>query len=99
MLHKHIKRICIISINVYLDFSKANIYADDEHTKIASSDIELIRMIKKEMLNISDWLRTYKQSVNPSPKNEFLAICQQCRTTEFHDFPSLEINDSEMKRV
>ena len=80
-----------------MDFSKANIYADDAHTKITSNDIkELIRMTKKEMLNFSDWLRTYKQSVNPSPKNEFLAIC---RTTEFHDFPSLEINDSEMKRV
>ena len=41
-----------------LEFSKANMYADDTHTTIASNDIaELICMTKKELLNSSDWLR------------------------------------------
>ena len=48
-----------------LDFSKANMYADDTHTTIASNDIrELVRMTKKELLNISDWLRVNKLSAN-----------------------------------
>ena len=38
-----------------LDFSKANMYADDTHTTIASNDIkELVRITKKELLNISN---------------------------------------------
>ena len=61
------------SLHVYLtdfescfEFSKANMYADDRHTTIASSDIaEPIRMTKKELLNIGDWLRVNKLSANP----------------------------------
>ena len=49
-----------------LEFSKANMHADDTQATIASSDIaELIRMKKKELLNISDWLRVSKLSANP----------------------------------
>ena len=49
-----------------LGFSKANTYADETHTKIASNDIkELICMAKKELLNISDWLRANKLNANP----------------------------------
>ena len=49
-----------------LDFSKANMYADDKHTTIASNDIkELVRMTKKELLDISDWLRVNKLNANP----------------------------------
>ena len=48
-----------------LDFSKANMYADDIHTAIASNDIkELVRMTEKELLNISDWLRVNKLSAS-----------------------------------
>ena len=49
-------------------------YADDTHTTIASNDItELIGMTKKEMLNVSDWLRVNKLSVNPQ-KSEYIAL-------------------------
>ena len=48
-----------------LDFSKANMYADDTQTTIASNGIsELVRMTKKELLNISDWPRVNKLSAN-----------------------------------
>ena len=60
---------------LFLEFSKASIYADDTHTKIASSDIaELIRMTKKELINISDWLRVNKLSVNPQKQNSWLLV-------------------------
>ena len=82
-----------------LDFSKANMYADDTHTTIASSDIkELVQMTKTELLNISDWLRVNKLSANPK-KTEFMVIGHQRRKSEIGDFPPLELNDCEIKRV
>ena len=82
-----------------LDFSKANMYADDTHTTIASNDIkELVRMTKKELLNISDWLRVNKLSANPK-KTEFMVIGHQRRINEIDDLPPLKLDDSEIKRV
>ena len=81
-----------------LDISKANMYADDTQT-IASNDIEeLVHLTKKELLNISDWLRVNKLSANPK-KIEFVAIGHQRRINEIDDLPPLELNDSETKRV
>ena len=52
-----------------LEFSKVDVYADDTHTKFASSDIsELISMTKKELLNMRDWLRVTKLRANPQKK-------------------------------
>ena len=82
-----------------LDFSKANMYADDTHTTNASNDIrELVRMTKKELLNISDWLRVNKVSANPK-NTEFMVIGHQRRINEIDDLPPLKLNDSEIKRV
>ena len=82
-----------------LDFSKANMYADDAHTTIASNNIiELIRMTKKVLLNISDWLRVNKLGAN-SKKTEFMVIGHQHRINEIDDLPSLELNECEIKRV
>ena len=82
-----------------LDFSKANMYTDDTDTTISSNDIkELIRMTKKELLNISDWLKVKKLSVNPK-KTEFMVIGHQRRINEIDDLPPLELDDSEIKRV
>ena len=82
-----------------LDFSKANMYADDTHTTIASNDIrELVRMTKKELLNISDWLRVNKLSANQK-NTEFMVIGHQRRINEIDDLPPLKLNDSEIKRV
>ena len=61
-----------------LDFSKANMYADDTHTTIASNDIrELVRMTKKELLNISDWLRVNKLRANPKKLNLWLLVINE----------------------
>ena len=66
---------------------------------IASSDIaELIRMTKKELLNISDWLRVDKPSVH-SKKPDFMVIGHQRRINEIKDLPWLKLNDSEIKGV
>ena len=47
--------------NSCLEFSNANMYADDTHTTIASNDtVELISMTTKQLLNIDDWLRENK---------------------------------------
>ena len=74
-------------------------YADDAHTTIASNNIiELIRMTKKELLNISDWLRVNKLGAN-SKKTEFMVIGHQHRINEIDDLPSLELNECEIKRV
>ena len=82
-----------------LDFSKANMYADDAHTTIASNDVkELVRMTKKELLNISEWLRVNKLSANPK-KTEFMVIGHQRRMNEIDDLLPLELNDSGIKRV
>ena len=78
-----------------LEFSKANMYVDDTHTKIASNDIaELMRTTKKELLNISDWLRVNKLSANPQ-KTEFMVIGHQRRINDINDLPSLKLNDAE----
>ena len=82
-----------------LEFSKANMYADDSHTTIASKDItELISMTEMELLYVSDWLRVNKQSANP-PKTDFMVIGHQRRINEINDLLPLQRDDSEIKRV
>ena len=69
------------------------------HKTIASSDIaELIRMTNKELLNISDWFRVYKLSLNPQ-KIDFMIIGHQRRMNEMKDLPSLKLNCCEVERV
>ena len=58
-----------------LEFSNANMYADDTHATIASSEIaELLRTTNKELLNISDWLRINKLSASPQKQNSWLLV-------------------------
>ena len=45
-----------------------------------------------------DWLRAKKLSANPK-KTEFMVIGYQRRKNKIDVFPSLELNDSEIKRV
>jgi len=71
--------------------SKANIYADDTHTITSTDRVELIYMRKKELLNISDWLRVRKLSVNP-PKTTFNFIGHQRRIIEINKLPSIKLD-------
>ena len=82
-----------------LEFSIPNKYADDTCTTIASSHItELITMTKKDIINISDWLRVNKPNANPQA-TEFMAIGHQRRMNTINDLPSLKLNDNEINRV
>ena len=60
--------------------------------------IPFLVMTKKELLNISDWLRVNKLSANPK-KTEFMVIGHQRRINEIDDLPPLELNDSKIKCV
>ena len=89
-------------LNVFecsLEFSKANIYADDANVTIASNDIEkLLADAQEELLNISEWLRVSKLSPNPS-KTEYLVIDHPRKTKDVNIPNGLKLNDSEIKRV
>ena len=56
-----------------LQFSRASIYADDIHVTAASSDIEEVMQMKKELSDIADWMRVNKLSAIPQ-KIEFMVI-------------------------
>ena len=64
-----------------MEFSKANMFADDTHTTIASDIAELISMIQNGLLNINDWLRVNKVSANHQ-KTKFMVIGHQRRINE-----------------
>ena len=72
-----------------LQFSKANLYADDTETTISSSDIgDLIRSFQTELDNISDWMGVNKLSVN-SDKTEFMVIGQSSSNKQGCRFTSI----------
>ena len=67
-----------------MNFSKANMYADDTNSTIASSaTTELTRMTKKEVLNFRDWLRVNKPSANPQKQSLWLLVKR--RINEIND--------------
>ena len=62
-----------------------------------SHDItELISMTKKELLNISNWLRINKLSASPQT---FMVIGHQRRVNGIIHLPLLNLDDSEITRV
>ena len=74
----------------FLDYSKANMYADDTHTTVAASDREdLISVTKEEPSNISHWLRVNKLIPNSS-KTEYTVIGHSRKLNELGTLPSLE---------
>ena len=82
-----------------LQFSKANLYADDTETTISSSDIgDLTRSFQTELDNISDWMRVNKLSINPD-KTEFMVIGNPRRTNKFADLSPFFLGKNEISRV
>ena len=82
-----------------LQFSKANLYADDTETTISSSDIgNLTRSFQTELDNISDWMRGNILSVNPD-KTEFMVIGNPRRKNKFADLPPFFLGQNEISRV
>ena len=67
----------IIYLNEFeycLKHSRANIYADDTEITISSNNkTELIETAQAELLNIAEWTRINKLSLNPT-KTEYMII-------------------------
>jgi len=97
-LDPHLFIIYLNDFESCLDFSKADMYADETHTTIVSNDVtELMSMTKKELLNISDWLRVNELCANP--QKTMYGYWHQHRIDKINDLPPLKLNDGEIKRV
>jgi len=97
-LDPHLFIIYLNDFESCLDFSKADMYADETHTTIVSNDVtELMSMTKKELLNISDWLRVNELCANP--QKTMYGYWHQHRIDRINDLPPLKLNDGEIKRV
>ena len=82
-----------------LNYSKANIYADDTNTTIASNDKEkLVADAQAELHNITEWMRENKLSPNPS-KTEYMIIGHPMKAKDTNAPTGLELGSKEIKRV
>ena len=82
-----------------LQFSRANIYADDTAITIASNNIVKMTVgAHKELANIAESMRVNKLSPNPQ-KTEFMVIGHPLSTRKLALPETLELNSSEIKRV
>ena len=82
-----------------LQYSRASIYADDTNVTIASDDIQrMIDNASQEMLNLSEWMRINKLSLNPE-KTEFMIIGHPLKAKHPSLPESLVLNNCNIKRV
>ena len=91
--------ICLNDFEKCLQFSRANIHADDTTITIASSNgIKMIEGAHKEVANIAEWMRVNKLSPNPQ-KTEFMIIGLSLSTRKQALPETLKLNGSERKWV
>ena len=92
----------IISLNDFeqcLEQSRANMYADDTEITISSSNqAELIETAQAELLNIAEWMRINKLSLNPT-KTEYMIIDHPRRRKNGELLPQVFINREKIKQV
>ena len=82
-----------------LDYSRASMYADNTEITISSNNqVELIETAQAELLNISEWMRINKLSLNPT-KTEYMIIDHPRRRKIGESLPQLFINGEKIKRV
>ena len=82
-----------------LEYSRANMYADDTEIAISSNNqVELIETAQAELLNISEWMRINKLSLNPT-KTEYMIIDHPRRRKIGEPLTQLFINGEKIKRV
>ena len=75
-----------------LEYSRANMYADDTEITISSNNqVELIETAQAELLNISEWMRINKLSLNPI-KTGYMIIDHPRRRKIGESLPQLFIN-------
>ena len=74
-------------------------YADDTEITVSSNNqVELIDTAQAELLNIAEWMRINKLSLNPT-KTEFMIIDLPRRRKKVESLPQLFINRDKNKRV
>ena len=79
--------------------SKAGMHADDTHVTLTSDSMEeLFESAWQEMMNISEWMRINKQSINPQ-KTEYMIIGHPRRTNKISFHEQLMLNGAEIKHV
>ena len=82
-----------------LEHSRANMYADDTEITISSNNqAELIETAQAELLNIAEWMRINKLSLN-STKTEYMIIDHPRRRKKGESLPQLFINREIIKQV
>ena len=82
-----------------LEHSRANMSADDSEITISSNNqAELIETAQAELLNIAEWMRINKLSLNPT-KTEYMIIDHPRRRKKGESLPQLYLNREEIKRV
>ena len=74
-------------------------YADDTEITISSNNhAEVIETAQAELLNIADWMRSNKLSLNPA-KTEYMIINHPRRRIKGESLPQLFINREKIKQV
>ena len=82
-----------------LEHSRANMYSDDTEITISlNNQAELIETEQAELLNIAEWMRINKLSINPI-KTEYMIIDHPRRRKKGESLPQLFINREKIKRV
>ena len=75
----------------------AGMYADDTHVTLTSDSLaELFESAREEMMNISEWMRINKLSINPQ-KTEYMIIWHPRRTNKILSHELLMLNGAEIK--
>ena len=81
-----------------LEFSRANMYADNTHVTLTSNDIEDLIANANEIGNISEWMWVNKTNANPQ-KTEYMVIGHPSMVNEVEISEPLNLKDSEIQRV
>ena len=75
-----------------LEHSRANMYSDDTEITISSNNqVELIEKAQAELLNIAEWMRINKLSLNPT-KTEYMILDHPRRRKNRELLPQVFIN-------
>ena len=76
-----------------------NMYADDTSVTCFAEDVEeLYNDLQNELINISDWMRQNKMSLN-AKKSEFMIIGHKRQLNRIQNPIRLDIGGEELKRV
>ena len=82
-----------------LEHSRANMYADDTEITISSNNqVELIEKAQAELLNIAEWMRINKLSLNPT-KTEYMILDHPRRRKNRELLPQVFINREKIRQV